>query len=128
MIQEVPVGSKVGYQNHVTNTFDVGIVSARDARSYMIHTEHGTHVSRNCIDLKRTDTPFEQKTETQPVSDFTKSKHAPPQIHNSNVKCTAKAKLIPKRVEINKSNKSNSMYTTCSGHISKPAKRPVTQM
>ena len=125
---ELPVASKVGYQNHVTNTFDVGIVSARDARSYTIHTEHGTHVSRNHIDLKQTDATFEQKTETQPVSSFAKSKHAPPQIHNSNVKCTAKAKHILKRVGISKSNKSNSMYTTCSGRISKPAKRLITQM
>ena len=60
------------------------------------------------------------------VSNFVKSKHAPPQVHNSNVKCTTKAKLIPKRVEV--SSKSNSMYTTCSGHISKPAKRLITQM
>ena len=94
----------------------------------MIYTEHGTHVSRNRIDLRQTDAPFEQKTETQPVSNFAKSKHAPPQIHNSNVKCTSKAKLIPKRVEISKSNKSNSMYTTCSGCISKPAKRLITQV
>ena len=67
-LPELLVGSKVGYQNHVTNTFDVGIVSARDARSYMICTEHSTHVSRNHIDLKQTDAPFEQKTETQPVT------------------------------------------------------------
>ena len=75
-LPELPVGSKVGYQNHITNKSDVGIVSARDA----IHTEHSTHVSRNHIDLKWTDAPFEQKTETQPVSNFAKSKHAPPQI------------------------------------------------
>ena len=75
-LPELPVGSKVGYRNHVTSKFDVGIVSARDARSYMICTENGTHVSRNCIDLKWTDAPFEPKT--QPVSNFAKSKHAPP--------------------------------------------------
>ena len=51
-LPELPVGSKVGYRNHVTNKFDVGLVSARDARSYTIRTENGTHVSRNCIDLK----------------------------------------------------------------------------
>ena len=127
-LPELPVGSKVRYRNHITNKFDVGIVSARDARLYMIHTEHGRHVSRNRIDLKQTDAPIEQKTDTQPVSNFAKSKHAPPQIHNSNVKCTANAKLILKRVEISKSNKSNSMYTTYSGCISKPAKRLITQM
>ena len=63
-------------------------------------------MSRNCIDLKQTDTPFEQKTETQPVSYFAKSEHAPTTIlFNTNVKCTAKAKLILKRVEV--SSKSN---------------------
>ena len=127
-LPELPVGSKVGYKNHITNNFDVGIVLARDTRLYTIYTEHSTHVSRNCIDLKQTDGPFEQKTETQLVSNFAKSKHAPPQIHNSNYKCTAKAKLIPKRVEISKSNKSNSMYTTGSGHISKSATRLISQM
>ena len=72
-LPELPVGSKVGYRNHVTNRFDVGIVSARDARLYMIHTEHGTHISRNRIDLKQTDAPFAQKTETRPVSNFARS-------------------------------------------------------
>ena len=42
---ELPVGSKIGYRNHVTNKFDVGIISARDARSYTIYTENGVHVS-----------------------------------------------------------------------------------
>ena len=32
VLPEFPVGSKVGYRNHVTNKFDVGIISARDAR------------------------------------------------------------------------------------------------
>ena len=61
----LPVGSKVGYRNHVTNKYDVGIVSARDARSYTIYMENGLHISRNCVDLKCTDAPFELKT--QPV-------------------------------------------------------------
>ena len=126
-LPELPVGSKFGYRNHITNNFDVDIVSARDARSYTIHTEHGSHVSRNCIDLKQTDAPFEQKTEIQPVSNFAKSKHAPTTIpSNTNVKCTAKAKLILKRVVV--SSKANSMYTTCSGHISKPVTRLIAQM
>ena len=72
----------VSYRNHITNKFNVGIVSARDAGLYTICTEHGTHVSRNRIDLKRTDAPFEQKTETQPVSNFAKSKHAPTNYSN----------------------------------------------
>ena len=125
-LPELPVGSKVGYRNHITNKFGVGIVSARDARLYTICTENGTHVSRNCIDLKQTDTPFEPKT--QPASNFAKSKHAPPKVPNSNAKCTDKAKLILKRVQVSKSNKSNSMYTMCSGHILKPATRLISQM
>ena len=128
-LPELLVGSKVGYRNQVTHNFDIGIVSVRDARSYTIHTEHGTHVSRNHIDLKWTDTPFEQKTEAQLVSNVAKSKHAPTIIPSgTNGKCTDKAKLIPKRVEVSKFNQSNSMYTTCSGHISKPTKRIITQM
>ena len=42
---------------------------------------------------------------------------------STNVKHDNKAKLIGKRVEISTSRsntKSNSMYTACSGHISKP--------
>ena len=125
----LPVGSKVGYRNHVTNKFDVGIVAARDARLYMICTENGTHVSRNCIDLKWTDAPFEPKTESQPMSSNAKSKHAPSTVPSStNVKCTDRAILIMESVEVRKSNSTNSMYTTCSGCISKPASRLITQM
>ena len=125
-LPKLPVGSKVGYRNHVTDKFDVGIVSARDARSY-IHTEHGTHVSKNHVDLKQPDAPFEQKTETQSVSNFAKSNNAPTIVPSStNVKCAAQAKLILKGVEV--SSKSNSMYTTHSGLISRPAKRLITQM
>ena len=121
-LPELPVGSKVGYRNHITNKFDVGIVAARDAILYMICTENGTQESR-------TYTPFEPKTETQPVSSNAKSKHAPSTVPSStNVKCTAKAKLITKRVKVRKSYSTNSMYTTCSSHISKPAKRLTTQM
>ena len=49
--------------------FDVGIISARDARLYTIFTENGTHVSQNCIDLKWTDAPFEPKTQPFVSSD-----------------------------------------------------------
>ena len=48
VLPDLPVGSKIGYRNHVTNKFDVGIVSAGDAMSY---TEIGAHISQNCIDL-----------------------------------------------------------------------------
>ena len=53
-LPQLPVGSKVGYRDHITNRLNVGIVSARDARSYEICTEHGTQISRNHIDLKGT--------------------------------------------------------------------------
>ena len=122
-LPELAVGSKVGYRDHLTNRFNVGIVSARDARSYEICTEHGTHTSRNHLDLKRTDAPFELK----PVSNFANSKHAPTPVP-SNVKHDNKAKLIGKRVNVRKCNSTNSMYTTCSGCISKPATRLITQM
>ena len=45
VLPELPVGSKVGYRNYVTNKFDVGIISARDARSYTIYMENGVHLS-----------------------------------------------------------------------------------
>ena len=102
-LPELPVSSKVEYRNHVTNKFAVGIISDRDARSYTIYVENGVHVSRNCIDLKWTDAPFEPKT--QPfVSSNAKSKHAPttPVPPCTNVKHNSKAKLNEKRVEVRK--------------------------
>ena len=51
-LPELPVGSKVGYRNHTTNQFNVGIISARNSRSYTICTESGTNISRNYIYLK----------------------------------------------------------------------------
>ena len=80
--------------------FNIGIVLARDARS----TENGSHISRNCIDLKHTNVQFELKTipdvftPTIPVVGINaKSKHVyvPPQ-HSANVKYTGKANLIKK--------------------------------
>ena len=127
-LPELPVSSKVGYRNHTTNQFNVGIILARNSRSYTIHTESGTNISRNGIDLKWTDTPFE--SQPQPVmSKFAKSQHAPspntvPSSTNANIKHSDKTKLIGKRVEVSKS----SMYTTQSGYISKPATRLITQM
>ena len=93
--------------------FDVGIISARDARLYTIFMENGTHVSQNRIDLKWTDTPVDLKSQDPIVSSNAKSKYAPPRVPNSNVKCMGKAKLTEKRVEVRKSNLTNScMYTT----------------
>ena len=44
-LPELPVGSKVGYRNHLTNKFDVGIVSATDTRLYTICTENSMHIT-----------------------------------------------------------------------------------
>ena len=127
-LPELPVGSKVGYRNHTTNQFNVGIISARNSRSYTIRTESGTNISRNCIDLKQTNAPFE----SQPVvSKFAKSQHAPslntvPSSTNAYIQHSGKAKLIGKRVEAS-SNKSN-MYTTCSGCMSKQTARLIASM
>ena len=127
-LPELPVGSKVGYRNHVTNKFDVGIISARDARSYTICTENSTHVSQNCIDLKWTDAPFEPKT--QPfVSSHANYKHVhahptTPVPSNTNVKCSDKVNLTKKGINVS----NNNMYKTCSGHVSKPVTRLITQM
>ena len=114
----------------MTNKFDVGIVSARNARSYTIYMENCSHISRNGIDLKHTDAPFELRT--QPVvSTYAKSKrvHVPPNpIKTTNAKCTGKANLIGKEIDVRKPNPNNSMYTMCSGHVSKPVARLITQM
>ena len=129
-LPELPVGSKVGYRNYTTNQFNVGIISARNSRSYTIHMESSTNISRNRIDLKQTDAPFE--SQPQPVmSNFAKSQHAPslntvPSSTNANIKHSDKAKLIGKRVEAG-SNKS-SMYTTCSGRMSKPTARLIASV
>ena len=129
MLPELPVGNKVGYRSHVTNKFDVGIISARDARLYTIYMENGAHVSQKCIDLKWTDAPFEPKTRPFMSSNASlKHVHAPttPVPSSINVNHNSKAKLTEKRVEVR--NLTKSMYTTCSGHISKPATRLITQM
>ena len=57
-MNELPVGSTVGYRDHTKNQFDVGIISERNGRLYAITTESGQNVSRNCIDLKRTNVRY----------------------------------------------------------------------
>ena len=116
VLPELTIGSAVGYCDHVTNKFNVGVASDRDARSYTILTENGTHISRNCIDLKCTSLQFALKPDnnvlpktSHTVSSDANSKHAPPSVPNTNVKCTGKAKLAEKRVEVRKSNLTNSM-------------------
>ena len=97
-LSELLVDSKVGYRNHTTNQFNIGIISARNSRLYTICMESGTDISRNHIDLKWTDAPFE----SQPLmSNFAKSQHAPslntvPSSTNAIIKHSDKAKLIEK--------------------------------
>ena len=123
---ELPVGSRAGYQNHLANSFDIGIVSDRSDRSYTITTESGKNISRNHIDLKWTKAPFE--AQPHPVMSRIAKSHAPSNnsnIPNTNVKHSDKADLMKERVKVR-------MHTTgykmCSGHISRPTTRLITQM
>ena len=54
----LPVGSTVGYYDHVNNQFHVGVVSEKEGRSYAISTESGRIISRNLIDLRWTSVPL----------------------------------------------------------------------
>ena len=62
LLPQLPVGGKVSYRNHITNNYDIGIVTAWNARSYQICTEHCTHISCNHVDLKCMDAPYEPHT------------------------------------------------------------------
>ena len=114
------------------NQFNVGVDSDRNARSYTILMENGTHISWNCIDLKCTSVQFDPKPSTNvlpktrhTVSNDANLKHAPPNpVKITNVKCTGKANLTEKGINVS----NNSMYKTCSGHVSKPVTRSITQM
>ena len=58
------------------------------------------------------------------------SKHVSPPIPDSNnakFKQPSKVKLLEKEITVRKSN-SGDVYTTCSGRISKPATRLITNM
>ena len=133
LLPELPVGSKVSYRNNITNNYDIGIVTAQNARSYQICTEHSTHISCNCVDLKHTDAPYKPCTKpSQTVSNFAKSSHANanPQLP-SNVKQDDKAKLIDRRISVSKTNSSNiksNRYMMQSGQILKPTQRLISQM
>ena len=133
LLPELPIGSKVSYGNHITNNYDIGIVTAQNARSYQICTEHSTHISHNHIDLKHMNAPYEPHTKpSQTVSNFAKSLHAnanPPLP--SGIKQVNKAKLVDRRISVSKINSSNvtsNKYMTQSGHISKPTQRLISQM
>ena len=114
LLPELPVGSTVSYRNHITNNYDIGIVTAQNARSYQICTEHGTHISCNHIDLKHTDVPYDpapykpHRKPSQTMSNFATSSHAnanPPLP--SNIKQNDKAKLIDRGISVSKTDSSN---------------------
>ena len=122
-LPELPVGSKVGYRNHLTNNFDIEIVSDRNDRSYTIITESGRNISRNHIDLKRTKAPFEAQLVVSRIATL----HAPSNDPNTNVKHSGKVNLIKKRVEVRQNN-SKGIYKTRSGRILRSTTRLITQM
>ena len=62
LLPELPVGSEVSYRNHIINNYDIGIVTAWNARSYHLCTEHSTHISHNHVDLKHMDAPYKPHT------------------------------------------------------------------
>ena len=118
--KELPVGSTVGYRDHANNQFNVGIVSERNGRLYVVCKENGRKISRNHIDLRRTNVPYIQK----PVS-YANSKHVPippiPDNTNAKFKQPKKAKLLKKEINVRKSKNSGDVYRTSSGCISKLA-------
>ena len=122
-LKELPVGSTVGYHDHANSQFHVGVVSEREGRSYAISTESGGIIGRNHIDLRQTKVPYKE-----PVS-YVNFKHVPPIPDNTNAKFKQpnKAKLWEKEITVRKS-KSDYVYRTHSGHISKPATRLITSM
>ena len=102
LLPELPLGSKVGYRNHITNNYDIGIVTAWNARLYQICTEHGTHISHNRVDLKHMDALYKPHTKpSQTVSNFAKSLHAnsnPPLP--SNIKQVDNAKVLARLIQV----------------------------
>ena len=87
--------------------------------------ESGTNISRNHIDLKRTNAPFE----SQPVmSKFARSQYAPslntvPSSTNANIKHSDKAKLPGKGINVR-----DNVHVTHSGRMSKPTARLIASM
>ena len=62
-LNELPVGSTLGYCHLVNNQFNVGIVSERNGRSFVVCVENGRKISQNCIDLRQTNVPNMQQSE-----------------------------------------------------------------
>ena len=120
-LPELPVGSKVGYRNYLTNNFDIGIVSDQNDQSYTIITESGRNTSRNRIDMKWTKAPFE----AQPVMSRIATLHAPSNKPSTNAKHSNKAHLTKEREKIRTH---TTGYKTRSGHISRPTTRLISNV
>ena len=131
-MEELPVGSTVGYCDHTNNQFHIGVVSDREGRSYVISTETGRKISQNRIDLRCTNVPYICKESVSYANPNSKhvSPPIPDKVTNANVKQPNKAKLLEKEISVRKSNISINIdvYRTRSGHISKPATRLITSM
>ena len=97
---EVPVGSTVRYRNHTKSQFNIGIVSDREGRSYVITTKSGQNVSHNCTDLKKTNVQYTQQHNVSTAN----SMHAKPSIHpnkdKTDFKSPSKAKLPGKEINV----------------------------
>ena len=111
-MEDLPVGSNVGYHDHANNQFHIGIVSERDGRSYVISMENGRKISRNCIDLRCTNVPYVRKESVSYAN--SNSKHVSPTPHipdntNAKFKQPNKAKLLEKEITVRKS----CMYNHC---------------
>ena len=85
-MNELPIGSTVGYRDHTKNQFNVGIVSDRHGRSYAITTESGQNVSHNRIDLKCTNVQYTRRHNVSHANSMhcheVTNQHYPPQWEN----------------------------------------------
>ena len=121
---EIPVGSTVGFSDHTTNIYKIGLVAKHSARSYTILTENGNHISRNRIDLKCTSVQFEPnvlphtKTHDKPLST---NANKSPTTPSTNIKHVPNASAISKGMtsSTQKTNTESNMhvYKMCSGCI-----------
>ena len=123
---ELPVGSTVGYRDHNKNQFNIGLVSDRKGRSYAITTKSGQNVSRNHIDLKKTNVQYTRQHNVSSANFMHANPSINPNTTKTNFKSSSKAELPGK--EINVRNVKNDVYVTCSGCMSKPTTRLIASM
>ena len=97
-MEEMPVGSTVGYHDHTNNQFHISVVSEREGRSYVISTETGRKISRNHIDLRCTNVPYIRKESVSYANSKHVSQPIPDKVTNANIKQPNKAKLLEKEI------------------------------